>query len=344
MTEESAHAAAGEIRPAAAFSTSHFKSEVGASSKLGQSSEAQGFAAPNATVRGRVEPLSSLLSSPAPSPADPEKPCCHTKAATTAAQRSLPKPQRRPRRAPASQYISLKQARCWAERVRAAERSARPLNVYVVITWKYVPVDRSPREAFGRLLERLRKWQMARYGEAAYAYVWENPGGLLHTNLLVHCPQAGRSSLRKMLTGWLSAAGRLETAALSFEPIYYLEGLIAYLMKGGDRAVQAEFDVPLDHCRPQGRVVGKRLGVSQRLGTGRELHGEANRLRSPTRNEAQPAGRRPSACALRLLVTTSRLALACDSLAKKAQCGDSFQRGPPGGLIWPHHSSRCCIF
>jgi hypothetical protein len=151
--------------------------------------------------------------------------------------------------------------------VAYASRKGRPLNRYVVIAWDLAPSDLPAPERFAGLIERLRKWLQQRYGEPLFAYVWENPpGGPLHVNLLVYVERTDMAKFDRMVRKWvLDGAHDVRRGYICCRKIRNLDGLVRYLLKGGDEAVRGAFQIPLHFPANQGQISFKRLGLARCL-------------------------------------------------------------------------------
>jgi hypothetical protein len=136
-----------------------------------------------------------------------------------------------------------------------------------VITWDCAPSDVSANERFTRLTELLRKWLQQRYGQALFAYVWERPPGrLLHVNVLVHVEPADVAKFDQIVRMWvLRDAYDVRRGSVCCKKVWDLDGLVRYVLKGGDDVVRDAIQIPLHFPANQGQISFKRLGLARCL-------------------------------------------------------------------------------
>ncbi len=196
-----------------------------------------------------------------------------------------------------SQHINRKPASNMAHAVRVAEALGLPLNQLVTFNFAHTAC---PDELVSRQFQRLRdnhfgKW-LARKGRGPVrppAYIWsvENSGGCLNVHWLVHIPQGRVGDFRAQLSSWLAAVtGEVNCAtAIHVRHAPTPQGAVKYMSKGIDPIYAQYFYIR--HI-PQGRVHGKRAGISKSLGpTVRRRLQEIGQLqRAPRRFRAYPTG------------------------------------------------------
>ena len=158
-----------------------------------------------------------------------------------------------------------------------AVQAGLPLNRFWSIHWQLAGVG-DPLKATGRFLKLYGDY--LRRNGVEPAYVWVREGGAAkgeHVHILAHAPPVMHVARRQR--GWLAqcgAAWRLgvlnsrpvgRTYAYAWQaPDAYEANLamaLRYVLKGGDSQTCGRLG--MDHA-PQGRLIGKRCGVSQNLG------------------------------------------------------------------------------
>lgn len=194
-----------------------------------------------------------------------------------------------------SHHINRKPASNMVHAVRVAEAVGQPLNQ--LVTFNFAHTD-CPENLVSRQFERLRNNHFApwlrRKGKGRPkppAFIWsiENSGGCLNVHWLVHIPKGRVRAFRAMLPVWLATvAGEIGCAsAIHVRHAPRPQGAAKYMAKGIDPLYAPFFRIR--HV-PQGRVHGKRVGVSRSLGPSvrRELQ-EAGRMKhTPRRFRAYP--------------------------------------------------------
>jgi hypothetical protein len=170
----------------------------------------------------------------------------------------------------------------------AAERHAMaiglPFTRMITIHWQAAGVALADMvRATGRFLDLLTKALARRKTKTAWLWILENgdrKGG--HCHLLVHVPAALVSLLTRLQKGWLRRitgkpyrkrvihsdpiGGRLGLEAGNPElHAINLAAALSYVLKGANAEAAAEFELEL--LEPGGRIIGKRCGTSQNIGT-----------------------------------------------------------------------------
>jgi hypothetical protein len=127
--------------------------------------------------------------------------------------------------------------------------------------------------AIGAFLTKLRHWLRKQGHRTAYAWVREN-GRVIgsHVHILLHLPPGvvigGHRSRRwiEAISGRRYCTGTIKTRAISQRSYdANLAAVVAYLCKGASDEV-AE-GLRLERRKPGGRIIGKRAGWSENVGT-----------------------------------------------------------------------------
>jgi hypothetical protein len=170
-----------------------------------------------------------------------------------------------------SAFIRSRQTRELMRAVRHSWRVGRDLNHFVVINLP-PPAngdELAPQRTFRAIRTKCRSWwdhaskTMATRAPLTDAWTWENRGGVLHVNWLIHIPTHLEEAFTLKLAKWIKAV--LPPGLVNYldTPIYNLNGVLAYILKGTDPATAARFGIdPLD----QGSVWGRRACASRGLG------------------------------------------------------------------------------
>jgi len=127
--------------------------------------------------------------------------------------------------------------------------------------------DTEDRHAAYRLLQRFqsraRHWMERRGCPLAAIWVREAEGSPKeHVHLAVHIPSSLVNSFGAMLPDWIGATHPRAFLLKPVKPPGGLKGWFSYMVKGGDDLVHAEYGVRRKDCRDQGRIVGKRTGMT----------------------------------------------------------------------------------
>ena len=165
-----------------------------------------------------------------------------------------------------------------------------PLNTLVTINFSLADIDPAlATDAFKFIRsDRMAKWaKRPRKGQGApfpltYAYAFENARGgqafeeigpdlphNIHVLWYVHVPPNRHLDFEGRLIEVLDeAAGHIcPTNAIRIDPVLEDNGIAGYLIKGAKPPVAKRFGAAKKQS-PQGRIIGKRTGVSQNIGPG----------------------------------------------------------------------------
>jgi hypothetical protein len=187
-----------------------------------------------------------------------------------------------------SNYIKLEAALELVEAAQWAIAAGVPFNRHLTIHWAKCGIpDGMAAAASGRLVKLIGDWVKKGRGRFAYAWVREiGPWKGSHVHILLHLPRhlklghmtrkwvrsiASKPPKRGILT---KAIGGTTTSAFSGSDWYEanLAAVVSYLLKGVDH-VSGEA-LGLDEYALGGRIIGKRVSVSQNIGRARR--GRAN--------------------------------------------------------------------
>ena len=181
-----------------------------------------------------------------------------------------------------SDHIQLPTALALVEAVQRASAAGLPLNRHLTVHWQMGGIpDAKAALATGKLTKLMADWATKRGGRFAYTWVREN-GAFKgsHAHVLFHLPEGMR--LGQMTRRWAKRLfGRAATGAVKTKSIggsakaafsgsnWYQDNLasvVAYLLKGVDARSGVLLDI--DTCEQGGRIVGKRVGISQNIRRG----------------------------------------------------------------------------
>ena len=178
-----------------------------------------------------------------------------------------------------SEYIKLEAALELVEAARWSIAAGMPFNRHLTVHWAMGGVaDKRAAAATGRMVKLIGDWVKKRSGRYAYSWVREmGPRQGSHVHILLHVPKGIR--LGHMTSRWFKAiAGKAGKGAVKTRPIggsakaafsgsdWYednLAAVVAYLLKGV--SVQAGEALGLDRAAAGGRIIGKRISISQNL-------------------------------------------------------------------------------
>lgn len=171
-----------------------------------------------------------------------------------------------------TRQIGCKPAANLHHATRFAARSGKPLTEFVTISFAraFCPAG-SVSLRFRRLLaQRFAPWlRKAGGGRVPPTYVWviEAPRGRGHVHWALHLPPALLDAFRRRLPGWVAEAAGVDPATLDPRAIDHrhvenIVGLKRYLLKGMDPYFAERWQI---RAAPQGRVIGRRVGVSRNL-------------------------------------------------------------------------------
>lgn len=166
--------------------------------------------------------------------------------------------------------------------MRWAVQAGLPLNRFWSIHWQLAGVG-DPLKATGRFLKLYGDY-LRRHGVGP-AYIWVREGGAAkgeHVHILAHAPPGIHVARRQR--AWLTQCGAAwRLGVLNSRPVgrtyadawqapdgyeANLETALRYVLKGGESQTCGRLG--MDHA-PQGRLIGKRCGVSQNLGAAARL-------------------------------------------------------------------------
>lgn len=171
------------------------------------------------------------------------------------------------------------------ESVLYANRVGYVLNGFLTISWPKLDIsDEEARPQFQKLCELSNKFLKHRGFPSIFVYVWEVGKKLgLHTHVLFHCPERYREEYRVWLKGAIAQlAGLPKCPPYAVRvPIADDEALTAqfkvlkYMMKGLSPSIRVRdqegrwvklADYMGLRPKPEGKIWGKRVGMSQRVG------------------------------------------------------------------------------
>lgn len=178
-----------------------------------------------------------------------------------------------------SDCIKLEAALELVEAARWAMTAGVPFNRHLTVHWAMGGIpDCQAAAATGRLIKLVRDWVKKRGGDFAHGWVREmgNHKGS-HAHVLLHIPKdlklghmtrrwvrsiAGAAPRRAIMT---RAIGGTRKAAFSGSDWYEcnLAAVVAYVLKGVD--AEAGEALGLDEFARGGRIIGKRVSISQNL-------------------------------------------------------------------------------
>lgn len=154
-----------------------------------------------------------------------------------------------------------------------AAHAGTPLNLYVVINLREGSAA-SAATIFASIRHKYRDWLTHHRNKGrpvtrpVYAFSFENPNGMTHVNWAIHVPACVRHDFERKLRRWvMRAQGECGPQDICCKPINpaYAKRLAKYIVKGTDPDFVAHFHLGEVHA-PQGRVWGKRAGVSPAIG------------------------------------------------------------------------------
>ncbi len=181
-----------------------------------------------------------------------------------------------------SETLSLRDANKLIAAVRYAWAIGHPLNRHITLHWEQCGVpDLDAGAATSRFLRLASQWLKARGEPFAYVWVRENGDGKgSHVHILAHVPSGVSLGSRqrgwlRLITGRPYVSGAILTkrvggtrSAADTMPDTYLSNLanvVGYQLKGLS-ATSAEA-LGLTRTPQHGKIIGKRAGVSENLGS-----------------------------------------------------------------------------
>lgn len=166
-----------------------------------------------------------------------------------------------------STVIRSRQTREILRAGRHAWAIERDLNFFVVINFVTPPGDDlRPQRLFREVRRKAQSWL---YQKRRRRYVdpltdirtWENKG-VAHVNWAIHVPEWLHDEFLEKLPVWIEKAlGGLSDGCYSVQPVFNLNGLMRYMLKGSQKA--GSFGIR--HV-PQGEVWGRRAVAATCLG------------------------------------------------------------------------------
>lgn len=173
-----------------------------------------------------------------------------------------------------SSHINRKPAANIHHAVRIADHLGIPLNRWVTINFSLTEsAGRDASFQFARLRkDYFGKWVTRPAVGSAFSpvpptFVWafEHGGGHLAVHWLVHVPPGRFTEFGLRLSSWVEVvAGKaVSPRTINVKPATTPRGACKYMLKGIDPAYASFYGI--DHS-PQGRVDGRRSGMSRNLG------------------------------------------------------------------------------
>jgi hypothetical protein len=176
--------------------------------------------------------------------------------------------------------ITSAQAGDLLEAVAFATEIGLPLRAHATVMWSLTMAfnDHEGKRA-ARVREGLKKVLQRR--RVPWAGVWvrecKAQTDITHDHLLFHlppelCTVSTRQQLEATIMRLVGRHGDGVTHGRAVDLTIYLHGADGrYLLKGGGRVVWEEYRLPSSWRRMQGRIYGKRCGVTQNLGPAARL-------------------------------------------------------------------------
>jgi hypothetical protein len=180
---------------------------------------------------------------------------------------------KRPR---STQLIAMSQAHNIHDAVQFAKSVGVPLVAHLTIHWSLTDIGDDPDGVlFAKAREGLSKWLLRRGVNFAAAWARERQAGgqsdVEHCHLLFHLPTRFRSGSKLLqVEAAIARLVRLHAGDLTHEKAVDVrvhdnpDG--KYLLKGGGPKVWKRFGLRKEHRRLQGRIRGKRCGVTENIG------------------------------------------------------------------------------
>ena len=154
-----------------------------------------------------------------------------------------------------------------------ARATGRRLTTYVVLHLRD-DAAHHPVRTFERVRHKFRDWLAHKAKTTGhrtspiYVYTFENPDGAVHVNWALHVPPNLAVEFERKLPVWVRRAqGPVGPHDLHVQPIREdrYKSLANYMFKGTDARFVEHFHLQRVHA-PQGKVHGKRAGISQSIG------------------------------------------------------------------------------
>jgi len=153
----------------------------------------------------------------------------------------------------------------------AIHRGEAP-NYFITIHLETIWARRAQRFVT-RFMKSLGDWLAYKGTPRVYVWVLENPSNHgLHLHVIVRFPP-GFALPKELAIGWAEKAGASAPDApggIEFERVYNPMRLVSYLLKGAEAETLQRLEENYPEFTawdpsPQGRIVGKRCGVSERI-------------------------------------------------------------------------------
>ncbi len=170
--------------------------------------------------------------------------------------------------------IKLPRARTLKTAFNFARAIGAPLNRWVTIHWAGAPSHIDPFDRLALFLDRYKAWAYRRAFAPAWTYVRERQlSRVEHAHLAVHVPPDDGEAFDLAARGWVErdAIEPMTPETIMIKPIRIGTDyrVAMYMLKGGNAAVRKTYDLV---GRPtQGRIDGKRTGVSHNIGATAQL-------------------------------------------------------------------------
>lgn len=185
------------------------------------------------------------------------------------------KPKKQPR---PSKYITMRQASNLMAAVTCAREIGTPLSAHATIHWAGTHAGDDPDgRRFAKVREGFDKW-LARQGiPEGLTAIWVRErlsGGsaeVVHCHMLCHLPPAYRKGRKydqviSALERLIDRHGVANYLDCTLKLTFPANPNGVYLLKGGGADVWRKFAVPQAWRNPQGRIFGKRCGVTENIG------------------------------------------------------------------------------
>jgi hypothetical protein len=154
-----------------------------------------------------------------------------------------------------------------------ADEIGHPLTLFITVNWTRTSLwDDPDSQALDKLMELNRKWLKRHAAVFAQIEVRENPCGEMpfpHAHLMLHCPHPLISAFETQFRQAFKrlCGRRVEAKAIKIKKVgkgnptlKAALGLVDYMCKGVDPDKAEPFGII---STPQGRIYGKRVGISQ---------------------------------------------------------------------------------
>jgi hypothetical protein len=174
-----------------------------------------------------------------------------------------------------SDNITLRQARRLWRAKEFAATAGLPLN-YALSLHLHAFVDDGRDDhaddglAAFRLLQQFlnqaRRWLKRKKCPLAAIWVREAEGSPKeHVHLALHLPPDLVAAFREMIPQWIPTTHPQASLLTPIRPPKGVNGWLAYMVKGGNGLVRAEYSVPKKYSHDQGIILGKRTGITEAI-------------------------------------------------------------------------------